>query len=75
MPEDIRLRLAKTVRRLRRRRGVTQQQLAELADLDYKHIQLLEGRRSPYARIDTLQKLARGLGVPMSKLIKEVEQG
>lgn len=54
---------------------MTQQQLAELADLDYKHIQLLEGKRAPYARIDTLEKLARGLGVPVSRLIKEVERG
>lgn len=75
MAGDIRLRLSRTVRRLRRRRGVTQQQLAELADLDYKHVQLLEGKRAPYARIDTLEKLAKGLGVPMSRLIKEVERG
>ena len=75
MPGDIRLRLGGAVRKLRRRRKITQQQLAELADLDYKHIQLLEGKRTPYARLDTLVKLAKALNVPLSKLIREAERG
>ena len=75
MPEDIRLRLARTVRRLRRKQHITQQQLAEQAELDYKHIQLVEGKRSPYVRLDTLEKLAKGLGMPLSGLMREVERG
>ena len=75
MPEDIRSRLARRVRVLRRKRCLTQQQLAELADLDYKHIQLLEGKRPPHPRLDTLEKLSRGLGVPLSRLIREAEKG
>lgn len=63
------------MRRLRQRRKLTQQELAELANLDYKHIQLLEGKRTPYARLDTLEKLAKALGVPLSTLIREAERG
>ena len=59
MVGDIRQHFAGRLRELRRKAGYTQQQLAELAELDYKHIQRLEGSYPPYPRLDTIEKLAR----------------
>ncbi len=69
MVEDIRRCLAGRLRGLRRKAGYTQQQLAELAELDYKHIQQLEGSRPPYPRLDTIEKLAKAFKIPPSKLL------
>lgn len=68
--EEARLRFSKRLRELRTRRGLTQQQLAERADLDYKHIQLLEGRHPSAPRLDTLEKLAKALGITITKLLQ-----
>ena len=69
MNADARTRLGKRLRALRNKHGLTQQRLAELADLDYKHVQLLEGSRPPYARLDTLEKLAKAFGMTLSELL------
>ena len=47
--------------------------LAELAGLHQTYIGLLErGKRSP--NLDTAQAIAKGLGVPLSRLIVEAER-
>jgi len=53
------------VRRIRKERGLTQEQLAELAGTDRASLSLIEtGHRTP--GIETLQKLASGLGVEVA---------
>jgi transcriptional regulator with XRE-family HTH domain len=69
MPSDINRRFAKRVRELRERRRLTQQQLAELADIEYKHVQALESSRPPSPRLETIEKLARALRMTCSKLL------
>ncbi len=69
MAQDIRLRLAARLRSLRKKYGYSQQRLAELADLDYKHVQLLESKHPPAARLDTLEKLAKAFDISCSKLL------
>ena len=69
MAGDIRQRFAARLRGLRKKAGYTQQQLAELAELDYKHIQQLESSHPPYPRLDTLEKLARAFKITPSKLL------
>ena len=70
MPQDIRIRFAHRLRRLRQTKGWTQETLAEKADLAYRHVQRLESLRNPPpAKIDTLQKLARALKITPSKLL------
>ena len=69
MGEDIRRRFAARLRELRNKAGYTQQQLAELADLDYKHVQQLESTQPPYPRLDTIQKLAKAFKITPSKLL------
>ena len=66
---SIRLKLAKKLKQLRKRKNYTQEDLAEKADLAYKHVQRLEGRHPNAAKIDTLEKLAKALGVTVSKLL------
>ena len=71
MAQDIRRRLSNRIRELRAKRGFTQQELAEAADLDYKSIQRLEAKQPRfYPKVDTLEKLATALGTSLSELLK-----
>lgn len=59
----------KRVSEIRRSRGMTQEQLAERADVTPLSIGFIEqGRRWP--RISTLHKLAKCLGVSISEFFK-----
>jgi transcriptional regulator with XRE-family HTH domain len=63
---------AANVRRLRHERGLTQERLAELADLHLTDIARIETRRrDPGVKI--VAKIAHGLGVPASALLEGVE--
>ncbi len=67
---EIRIRFAYRLRRLRRKAGWTQEELAERADLAYRHVQRLESLKNPPpAKIDTLDKLARAFKLPPAKLL------
>jgi transcriptional regulator with XRE-family HTH domain len=60
------------IRSLRRRKGMTLQQLAEMVSLDRGHISRLErGEKSP--SIGTLQAIAHGLGASVSSLLGEAD--
>ena len=68
--QDIRIRFAEHLRKLRSKAGWTQEELAERADLAYRHIQRLESLKNPPpAKIDTLDKLARAFKILPSKLL------
>ena len=59
----------KRVAEIRRSKGLTQDQLAERANITSLSISYIEqGRRWP--RLVTLQKLAKCLGVPIAELFK-----
>ena len=61
-----------TLRRRRLDRGLTQEGLAEAADLHLNHVSFLErGLRTP--SLDVVLQIARGLGVPAGELVAEVE--
>jgi len=63
---------AANVRRLRTERGLTQERLAELADLHMTDIARIETkRRDPGLKI--IAKIAYGLDVPASVLLEGVE--
>ncbi len=61
--------LAKRIKDLRAEHNLTQEKLAELSGVDYKHIQLLESSKAPSAKLDTLEKLAKAFKISLSKLI------
>lgn len=59
----------KRVAEVRRSRGLTQEQLAEKANVTTLSMSFIEqGRRWP--RLATLQKLAKCLGVPVAEFFK-----
>ncbi len=69
MPPNINMRFAKRLRELRKKQHLTQQRLAELAEIEYKHLQALESGKPPSPRLETIGKLAKALGVSPSKLL------
>lgn len=57
----------------RTKKDLTQSQLAELCDLDWTYISMLEtAARSP--SLVTIFKLSKALGIAPSSMIKEVEK-
>ncbi|UQT55996.1 helix-turn-helix transcriptional regulator [Streptomyces durmitorensis] len=61
--------LGRTLRRLRRLAGLTQEELAERSDVSVDVIRQLEQRRKHSARLPTLHALANGLGVELTALL------
>jgi transcriptional regulator with XRE-family HTH domain len=62
--------LKKNLKLLRKKRFLTQETLAEKAGLEYKYIQMLEGRIPPSATLRTLEKLGKALRLDPWQLIK-----
>ncbi len=70
MKTSIRLQLGSKIKELRKECGYTQEKLAELAGIDYKYLQRIEGKNPPAVKIDTLEKLAEALKTTPSDLLK-----
>ncbi len=56
--------LGERIRELRKIRGLTQEQLAELIDVEQKHVSRLELGKS-FPTIERLEKIAGALNVPL----------
>ena len=70
---DITVAFGKTIRRLRLDRALTQEQLGFEAGLRRTYISSLElGEKEP--SLKTVEKLSDAFGLPISKLILEVEK-
>ena len=70
METNIRLKLGKNIRGLRNKHGYTQNKLSELADIDYKYLQRIEGKNPPALKIDTIGRLAKALKAKPAELLK-----
>ncbi len=57
------------IRELRRRAGLTQEQLAELLGIDQKHMSRIELGKS-YPSLDRLERIANTVNIPLSDLFK-----
>lgn len=65
--------VGKVIQDCRRKKGMTQEVLSGLADLDRTHYSKIErGLRSP--TIETLFKIANALDIPPHSLIEMIEQ-
>jgi len=62
--------LAKTVKRLREKMGISQEKLARLADVSNNTIINIEVGKQNNPTIETLRKIAKALNVPVEDLIK-----
>ena len=63
------IKLGEKIRLLREKRHLTQGELAARAGISTKYLQNLEGKRPKVASIITLEKLAKGLGIPVWKIL------
>jgi transcriptional regulator with XRE-family HTH domain len=62
--------LGRKLKMLRKRRGITQEQLADLIETSYKYIQRIEGKNPPDIRLTTITRLAKALKVKPEELLK-----
>ena len=71
MPKDIKVRFARRLKELRTKAGLSVSELAERSGVSRQHIRDLE-LSYPQKRctIETLEKLAKGLRLPMWKLLQ-----
>ena len=60
---------SKRLRKLREEKGLTQEGLAEVAEISYKNVQYLESKNPTCPSLITVNKLAKALKVKPSKLI------
>ncbi len=70
MSDDIKNRISERVRKLRIKHGYTQEKLAELAGIEYKHIQRVESKIPCDLKASTLEKLAKAFKISVSELMK-----
>ena len=70
MEQPIRILFGKNIKRLRKKRGLTQEELAEKSGIDYKYIQKLEGKTPPAVKIDTIKRIASVFKVDPSEMLK-----
>ena len=68
--EDINRRFGMNIRKLREKHNLTQEQLAQLAEVDYKYIQRLEGKTPSSPSLNIIEKLAKAFGLTISQLMK-----
>jgi len=66
----VRLKLAKRLRQLRVKKGLTQEKAAELIGLDLRNYQRMESKKPRATRIDTLDRIAEAFDIPLWKLLK-----
>jgi transcriptional regulator with XRE-family HTH domain len=67
---DMRKLVGRNVRRIRQKKGLTQEQFAEISGFSQQYISGLErGRRNP--TVVTLYELALALGVPHVELVRQ----
>lgn len=62
--------ISKNIRKLREQKGISQDRLSKLADISLNTIAKLEINDSQNPTIETLQKIAKALGVGVEDLIK-----
>ena len=67
--ENINISFGKHLKALRRKKKLTQEKLAGLADLEYKYIQRLEGKTPSSPTLNSLEKLAKAFDIHISKLL------
>lgn len=63
--------IARNIKKYREQLGISQDKLSKLADIAYNVIIKIESGATPNQTIETMVKIAKGLGVPIDKLVNE----
>ena len=72
--EKTSIKLAELIKKKRAEKGLTQEKLAEIAKIDYKHVQNIESlKKINDPKLSTLKKLAKALEMPVSEIIDCLE--
>ena len=69
MATSMKFKVGAKIKELRQKKGYTQQELADLSELEYKYIQRIEGKNPPNIGIETLEKIAKVFKISASKLL------
>jgi len=67
--ENINIAFGNRLRELRKKKKITQEELAYMADLEYKYIQRLESKKPSSPTLNTLKKLAKAFNITVSELL------
>ncbi|MFH1011693.1 MAG: helix-turn-helix transcriptional regulator [bacterium] len=70
MSKHVTLLLGQRLRFLRKQQHLTQEELADRAKINVKHLQRLEGKNPSRANIESLQNIADAFEIPLWKLLK-----
>lgn len=70
MAEELRQKFSRNLKFFREKAGMTQAQLAEELDITPRYIQQLEGKSVPNVRLNTLEQIAKVLGIKAFELLK-----
>ncbi len=70
MASPARKKLTKRIKEIRKKRKFTQEEVAEKSGIKYKYYQEMESSNPRDIKFSTLEKIAKGLGVPLSQLFK-----
>ena len=62
--------VSENIRRIRQEKGISQDRLSKDADLALNTVVKIENDESPNPTVDTLEKIAKGLGVTVTELFK-----
>ena len=68
--DTVSVRFAKRLKTLRVKHHLTQEQLAERADIDVTHVQRLESKKPCGVRLVTLERIAKAFGITISELLR-----
>jgi len=63
--------ISDNIRKLRQKKGMSQDRLSKKADLALNTIVKVETGENPNPTVETLKKIAKALGIPVSDLFKE----
>lgn len=67
---DINRGFGEKLQKLRAKHKLTQEQLAQLSEVDYKYIQRLEGKAPSSPSLNTIEKLAKAFKTKPANLLK-----
>jgi transcriptional regulator with XRE-family HTH domain len=67
--ENINIEFGRHIKKLRSKKKITQEELAYLAELEYKYIQRLESKKPSSPTLNTLAKLAKAFNITVPQLL------